>query len=393
MKRLVMLVLLLCFAVWFGLQLPQERGMIIISVAGWRVDLPLWFGIVLMILTFILIYYLFLLYDGIINTNASIKNRTASSRSYRSKNFSKKGFLAFVQGDYSSAEHDLVQGAKHNDMSWLNYLFAAKAAIAQGAEKRQNEYYLLAKEAAPDTEFAVLIAQATEQYENGQYEKSLQTLSPIIQSQPYHPGALKLQQKITLHLNDWKSLASLLLIMKRKRIYPKEKILEIGIQCWTQALSSQQATLSELEKRWKSLPKALQQQGDIALAYAKNLQRLHKPVEASAVIHAALKYQWREDLIRFYGTLTHPEPQKLLAIGENWLPKHPNSPGLLLTLGRLCEQLQLWGKAQHYLEASLSLQPDPQTYAQLGLLLEKMNNPQLGSDYFKKGLLLATDHD
>jgi HemY protein len=40
-------------------------------------------------------------------------------------------------------------------------------------------------------------------------------------------------------------------------------------------------------------------------------------------------------------------------------------PSLLLTLGRLCLQNSLWGKARDYLENSLQVQRNPEACAEL----------------------------
>lgn len=48
----------------------------------------------------------------------------------------------------------------------------------------------------------------------------------------------------------------------------------------------------------------------------------------------------------------------------------------------------LWGKARAYLEASIGNKELPETYKELGLLMEYLNEPKLAAEYFKKGLFL-----
>ena len=59
-----------------------------------------------------------------------------------------------------------------------------------------------------------------------------------------------------------------------------------------------------------------------------------------------------------------------IAHAEKWLADHPRDGALLLALGRLCRQKQLWGKAQSYLEASLAVEPTPEAHLELASLLE-----------------------
>ena len=72
------------------------------------------------------------------------------------------------------------------------------------------------------------------------------------------------------------------------------------------------------------------------------------------------------------------------------LPDHFQDPALLLTVGRLCAQNQLWGKARDYLERSLFLAPNPETYAELGQLMDQLGQHQKRDEYYKKGLIAAT---
>jgi HemY protein len=59
------------------------------------------------------------------------------------------------------------------------------------------------------------------------------------------------------------------------------------------------------------------------------------------------------------------DPARQLQTAEGWLKEHPADPSLLLTLGRLCLQTSLWGKARDYLESSLRLQRNPEACAEL----------------------------
>ncbi len=46
-----------------------------------------------------------------------------------------------------------------------------------------------------------------------------------------------------------------------------------------------------------------------------------------------------------------------------------DDPALTLTLARLCIANKLWGKARNYLDASLTVEPSADAYAELGRLL------------------------
>ena len=55
-----------------------------------------------------------------------------------------------------------------------------------------------------------------------------------------------------------------------------------------------------------------------------------------------------------FAYLPDNEQGKLFDDAEKWLKQRPDNASLLYTLGRMAATKQLWGKAQSYLEASLS---------------------------------------
>ena len=59
---------------------------------------------------------------------------------------------------------------------------------------------------------------------------------------------------------------------------------------------------------------------------------------------------------------------------------------LLLALGKLCTHCELWGKAQSYLEASLSVEPGFTAHFALAQLNEKIGKHELAMDHYNKGL-------
>ena len=111
--------------------------------------------------------------------------------------------------------------------------------------------------------------------------------------------------------------------------------------------------------------------------------------EAELILRNALRKEWQPILIKQYGLVKSSTLEKQLTFAESLSKDHDNHPLLLLTLGRLCMYNDLWGKARAYLEASIGNKELPETYKELGLLMEYLNEPQLAAEYFKKGLFLT----
>mgnify|MGYP003468278069 FL=1 len=94
--------------------------------------------------------------------------------------------------------------------------------------------------------------------------------------------------------------------------------------------------------------------------------------EAQDIVERALANQWDSDLALLYADIVSEKPLTQIERAETWLKTHPNDAQLLLALGKLFAAEKLWGKAQSYIEASLSIEQSRPAHAAYAQLMEKM---------------------
>ena len=70
--------------------------------------------------------------------------------------------------------------------------------------------------------------------------------------------------------------------------------------------------------------------------------------------------------------------------GERWLLEHERDAQLLATLGRLCAQAELWGKARSFLEASLSFEEVRTAHLDLARLAERIGQPAEAQRHYRR---------
>jgi HemY protein len=129
----------------------------------------------------------------------------------------------------------------------------------------------------------------------------------------------------------------------------------------------------------------------LVLAYAEQLRQVGAQTQAEEVLRTAQKRQYDTHLARLYGLVIGNDPARQLQTAEGWLKQHTDDAGLLLTLGRLCLQNRLWGKARDYLESSLRLQRSPETCAELARLLAQLGDTERSNLLFQEGLGLLDE--
>jgi len=140
-----------------------------------------------------------------------------------------------------------------------------------------------------------------------------------------------------------------------------------ALEARTQAAALQAAPdRDQLGRLWSKLPRGQRRPPEAVAAYARRAAELGQVLAAMSEVEAALRRQWSEALIVDYGELGPAEAESRLRHAEAWIADQPNSPGLALTLGRLCIQCKLWGKAREYLERGLAIEPSPALWEALG---------------------------
>lgn len=145
-----------------------------------------------------------------------------------------------------------------------------------------------------------------------------------------------------------------------------------------------------LEDAWRRVPNRLKKESALLGAYVAERLRLGDSSGCEAMLRRALKRQWDPELARLFGLVEGRNLKRQLAFAENSLSRFPRDAALLLTLGRLCKKLQLWGRARSYLEQSIETQPNPDACQELATLLEQQGDQAAAAKYYQEGLNLVT---
>ncbi len=186
--------------------------------------------------------------------------------------------------------------------------------------------------------------------------------------------------------------------LRKDKVLPPAELTELERRAWGENLTlaarqEEDGTvgLQSLNRAWQQLTSAQRQEPQLVLAYAEQLRQLGAQVEAEEVLRTALKRNYNSHLARLYGLVRGSDPARQLHTAEGWLKDHPADASLLLTLGRLCLQSSLWGKARDYLESSLRVQRNPEACAELARLLAQLGDTERSNQLFQEGLGLLDE--
>ena len=390
MKYLFSFFAIIFFAVSAGLLAHEDSGYVLFGRGFDTVEMSLSLFLVLLFLSYIFGYILVRFIFRTWTMPEQLKHWHHIQQADKARKISLKGLIDLSQGQWKKAERLLTRAVKNSDMPLLNYLSAAKAAQKQNAPERRDHYLALAYQSMPEADFSVKLTQAELQFAYGQNEQALATLVHLHRLSPKHSHIMVLLSQLYQQLNSWEDLRKLLTPLRKQAVFPEKKLFEIEKQTYTALIQqiTKNAEADKLQQLWKNIPRESKKDADLLEVYGNKLIQIEQNDEAETILRNALRKEWQPKLVKLYGLVKSSQLEKQLSFAESLSKNHDNHPVLLLTLGRLCMYNDLWGKARAYLEASIGNKELAETYKELGLLMEYLNEPKLAAEYFKKGLFI-----
>lgn len=258
------------------------------------------------------------------------------------------GLEALHQGRWERAESLLAKAADEAPLRTPSLLGARRAAASGGNVEAaaRHQSALLAHEPT-----AAALDQAMRLAELGRHDEVLAALATVPGELP--PRALSLQAQALCDSGRAQEALALLNPMRRMQALPAQELAALETRLVATSLA-QAPQADALMQRWAAQPRRLQLEPAVVAAFANSATRLGLEQPGVDALAEALDNQWDESLVACFGRLPAGRSTPRLARAETWMAAHPSSPALLVTLGQLCFQQQLWGKAEDYLQRALA---------------------------------------
>jgi HemY protein len=402
MKRAYLIVFaVIVVAALVGLAISEHAGYVLISYDSFRYESSLWAMLALLVAVWFVVWLIRALLGLVMASSGVVNPWSNRNRSRRVQTAIEQGQLDLAEGRWASAQRHLHRAAEAERQPLLYYLGAARAANEQGRYEDSDALLERALERQPQAELAIALNHAQLQVDRGDSDGALVTLLAMQQRHPHNAQVLRQLQRLYRQRGEWSEVIRLMPELRKDKVLPAQELAELERRAWGENLSlaayreqtgeADLTGLPALDKAWQQLSSAQRQEPALVLAYAEQLRRLGADAQAEEALRACMKRDYNTHLARLYGLVRGSDPAKQLQTAEGWLKNHPDDPGLLLTLGRLCLQSSLWGKARDYLEASLRVQRNPEACAELARLLAQLGETDRSNQLFQEGLGLLDE--
>lgn len=290
----------------------------------------------------------------------------------RSRKSFAKGLLALSEGRWKVAEKLLVTSTKNSPTPELGYMAAARAAVAQHKLEQAFDY-LDAAESSTDNPLTVDLTRCELWVKIGEFQKAVQLLNRILKSYPNNPRALHILSQAASGSQQWQLLREIMPKVAKLEVLPVEETNRITRNAILQQLQNAEHE-NDLQLTWDSLSKEQKSDLQFIQLYAKSGLRLGLHQQIAKLIENSLHKDWSDELLQVWSELDLDTHSKIKT-AEKWLKKSPDNALLLRILGELCLKNQLWGKAQEYLNKSLDIDADKQTFKLMARYFDLVGEP------------------
>lgn len=386
--RILFWILAICgLAVALTLAAKHNAGYALLVYPPYRLELSLNLLITLLLAALAAGYGLMRLIFHTLNLPSYVRAFRRERQRERARSAMMDALLAFHEGRYGKAEKLAANALEHPEFSAVGALLAARAAHQMRAYDRSDAYLLQAERLSPDQSAARLMTEAELLLDQRRHADALAVLKRL-QRVAKLTGAVRLELKAQQQAKNWGKVLELVGKLEKNLAITPIYAAQLKINAHQENLKNRLPDIVALKEYWRKLPDADRTDSKIALAGARQFLAFGECRTAMEIVTDSLEKNWDSDLVGLYAEC-QGDTLKQIERAENWIDRHPQDATLLLTLGRLCAQRELWGKAQSYLEASLSIERRAETHLALAQLLETMGREAEAREQYRLGLTLA----
>ena len=392
MKALAWLLAVFAAAVALVILGRVDTGYALFVYPPYRVEMSMPLFALALLFAFLLLYAVFRVLSHALALPAHVRAFRARRRRERAHAALAAALQAYYEGRYVRAEKEAAEAFEGGQATGVAALLAARAAHQMRDFERRDRWLERAEGAGESAQAARLVSRAELALEERDYGAARDALRSLHGAGPKHIATSRMLLRAERGSGDWDEVLRLSTQLAKRDAIAPALAEEYKVQATVELLRRASADASTLERRWRSVPDADRTQPRIAAAAAQQAAKLGRAALARQIIEAALDAEWSPQLVALYGQLPErldaealkAEAGARIERGERWLLEHERDAQLLATLGRLCAQAELWGKARSFLEASLSFEEGRAAHLDLARLTERIGQPADAQRHYRR---------
>jgi HemY protein len=385
MRALLWLLTLAALAVGLSLAARYNDGYVLFVLPPWRVELSLNLLLVLLVAGFVFGYLA-------LRAVATVLGLPRAVREFRARRAREKADVALrdamrllQEGRYGHALKSAERAFEAGHAPGLAALLALRAAHATHDQERFALWQQRARQhEGAGGRAARLMTEARLALESREFDTAHDAIEQLAAQEGRHIAALRLSLGIEQGRGNWLEVLRLARQLEKHKALTPAQATPLRLRAHRQNLAALREDAVQLLAYWNKTVGTDRNDPRLAAEAARALAAAGDCIEAARLVEDFLDEQWDSGLAAAYGECEGGDVVARIAHGEKWLAQHPRDAQLLLALGRLCRQKQLWGKAQSYLEASLAIEPSRACHIELAQLFDRLDRSAEADRHYRK---------
>lgn len=383
MRGLFWIIVLAAAAVGLTLLARGNEGFVLVVLPPYRVELSLNLAVALAAGVLIVGYLVLRAIAVTVSMPGRVRAFQQRRRQKKARGAFSDALRNYFEGRFGRARRAAAAALNMGESEGLAAVLAARSAHGMRAYADRDEYLAKAAEIEPGDASVRLMAQAEMLLDERRYHDALDVLRQLPEK---HTAALKLELRAQQLARNWDEVLKLLPQLEKRKVFERPIVDQVRRHAYIENLKGKALDVDALKQYWTRMPADQRRDPRIAATAARAYVSLGDCNQAHRIIEDSLPAHWDSGLLALYSECLGSNVRQQLERAESWLAQHPRDAVLLLVLGRLCAHQALWGKAQSYLEASISIDPGYSAHLELARLLEKTGNPEKAAVHYREAL-------
>jgi HemY protein len=372
-------------AVGLTLAAARNSGYVLLTLPPYRIEISLNLLVILLLLGFAAAYGLARAAAATLRLPRQVREHRIARRREKARASLLEALEEYFAGRYRRAEQAAATAIELGESPGLAGVLAARAAHELRDYERRDAYLAQAAAVSRDAP-ARVVTEAELILEERRHQEALDLLRRLPRR---HTAALRLELKAQQQARNWGEVLALTEELRKRNVFDPAQAGELRRYALAENLKRKALDTHALEQAWDRVPASDRAERRVALAAARAFIALGGCERAHRIIEQAVAANWDSELVGLYAECEGGDALRRIERAEEWLASHPRDAVLLLTLGRLCGEQGLWGKAQSYLEASVAVEPTYSAHLALARLQERLGNAEAARRHEREGLRLA----
>lgn len=393
MRSLFWLIAVFAAAVAIVIFGKVDSGYVMLVYPPYRVEMSMLFFTVAAVIAFAVLHALVRLLGHAVSLPAYVRGFRQRRRRERAHASLAAALQAYYEGRYERAEKEASVAYESGANDGLAALLAARAAHQLRDFAGRDRWLEQAAAAGSHWNAARLATQAEVALEERDFAGARAALLELqATGGSRHVASQRLLLRAERGAGEWEEVLRLSTQLAKRDVIPPAVAEEYRLQATIELLRRNSPDPLSFERRWKSVASKDQIHPRVAAAAARQATLLGRAPLAREILERSLREEWTAQLVGLYGELPEEltgeerasEARARIEVAERWLGERSRDADLLATLGRLCADAELWGKAESFLEASLSFQDNRAARLQLARLCERLERAEDAQRHYRR---------